>query len=156
MREIPLTRGKVVIVDDEDYLELSKCQWYASKQGRTYYAVRVGPKVKGKRFPLIRMHAVILGTPVGMDSDHINGDGLDNRRENLRIVDHRTNQQNRHESKTSKYLGVYWDAEKKKWRAEIFISGKKRRLGRYMIEEDAAEAYQCACAELVGVQGECG
>jgi hypothetical protein len=149
MKEIPLTQGKIALVDDEDFPELSKYRWYAHKDDNTWYAERHSPKIDGESHK-IKMHRVIAGTPKGVDTDHINGDGLDNRRENLRIVTHRINQQNRHESKTSKYPGVSWDRRKRKWRADIRIGGKRRHLGLYPDEEIAGIVYTKACAALEG------
>jgi hypothetical protein len=144
MKEIPLTRGKVALVDDEDYPELSKHRWYAHKERNVYYAVRMAPRTNGKKHT-IRMHAAIVGTPKGMGTDHINGNGLDNRRENLRIVTTRENQQNQHIPRTSKYPGVSWHKKSGKWIARIRVSGKQRYLGIYDSEEKAARRYRIAC-----------
>lgn len=145
MKEIPLTQKKSALVDDEDYPELSKYRWHVAKQ-RTgnYYAIRNSPRENGKQ-QTIRMHRVILGTPTGMDTDHINGNGLDNRRENLRIVTARGNAQNLHIPKTSKYVGVSWDDPNRKWVARIKIREKCRNLGYFDDEKDASAAYARAC-----------
>lgn len=96
MRLIDLTKGMSVQVNSEDYEELAKHKWYAhhSNAGK-YYAARreYVPGGKGKS-NFIYMHRQILGYPDGMDTDHINGDGLDNRRYNLRMVPHAVNQRN--------------------------------------------------------------
>lgn len=151
MKEIPLTQGKVALVDDEDYLELSKHKWYARKDGNTYYAERQNPRdpVTHKQTKIL-MHAIIVGTPKGMETDHINGYGLDNRRENLRIVTTRQNGQNRHHIKSSKYPGVTWNKCKGKWESQININGSVRHLGCFEIEIDAATTYRVACAVLIG------
>ena len=145
MREIPLTRGKVALVGDTDYLELSKYKWYAKKAGNIFYAVRNSPTVGGKRCQ-IRMHAAIAGIPPkGMETDHINGNGLDNRRENLRVVTTRENQQNRHMKKSSRFPGVSWEEWRQKWKAQIAVNRKNHNLGRYNSEEAAARRYRIAC-----------
>ena len=144
MREIPLTQGKVALVDDADHTEMSKYRWYANKLGNTYYATRNSPKMNGKRH-LILMHSVILDTPKGMQTDHVNGNGLDNRRQNLRVVTCRENQQNQHTPKTSKYPGVSWDKKRRKWLVRIEVNGKQHFLGRYDSEEAAARRYRIAC-----------
>lgn len=149
MKEIPLTQGKVALVDDEDYPELSKFKWHAHKDHNTYYAGRASPGVNGKQHH-IRMHAIIVRTPKGMHTDHINGNGLDNRRCNLRIVTTRGNGQNRHCPKTSKYPGVSWHKRDRKWQAEIQIGGKHRSLGYFDIESEAATAYRVACVSMIG------
>ena len=148
MKEILLTQGKVALVDDEDYKELSKVKWYVKKYGKTSYAARNTPRKDGKQMT-IRMHRVILPPPVGKEIDHINGDGLDNRRENLRIVSHRENGQNRHERKTSKYPGVSWHKSRNKWSAQIRISGKLKYLGLFDDEWDAYKTYMKACVDLL-------
>jgi hypothetical protein len=148
MRDIPLTQGKVATVDDEDFTELSKHRWCAQKNKRTYYAARTPPAVDGKR-RLIFMHLVIAKTPGGLVTDHINGNGLDNRKENLRFVTHRENCQNRHTKKSSKYAGVDWKKNAKKWRAQIRVDGKKpKHLGYYDDEETACIVYAMACNAL--------
>lgn len=145
MRTISLSQGMVAIVDDEDYSELITHKWFAIKQGSgIWYAARNSPWVKGKH-RLIRMHREIIGTPNGMDTDHINGNGLDNRRENLRVVTHRVNTQNRHQNKSSKYPGVVKDCQSGKWIAQIRVNGIRRYLGRFETEEVAANAYVSAC-----------
>ncbi len=102
-KEIPLTQGLVAIVDDADYEYLSQFKWCARKAGNTYYAVRQ----ENKRF--ICMHIQIIGRRPGLEIDHIDGNGLNNRRSNLRFVTLRQNQQNRLYRRYSKYHGVSWD-----------------------------------------------
>ncbi len=143
MKKILLTRGKFAIVDDEDFEFLMQWKWKCSGHG---YAVRnkhIGT-VGGKRVQeRIYMHRLIMNALKGQYTDHINGDGLDNRRCNLRLC---TNQQNAANSKkysiptSSKYKGVSWDKKNKKWRASIHVL-KTIFLGRFDSEEDAAKAY---------------
>ena len=146
MKEIQLTQGKVAIVDDEDYPELLKYKWCAYKGGNTFYAARASPRDPiTHKSSLILMHAVIAGTPKGMETDHINGNGLDNRRENLRVATRRENMQNWHPPKTSRFPGVNWDKGAQKWRAQIEVNGKNHHLGLYSDEDAAARRYQIAC-----------
>jgi hypothetical protein len=143
-KEIPLTQGKVALVDDDDYPELSKHKWCALYQGKNrWYAVR-SKRGRGGQITF-RMHMVIMGTPQGMDTDHINGDGLDNRRENLRVVTHKGNMQNIHVPKSSKYPGVCWSASNKKWRSSTMINGEIYHIGYFKNEERAAMAYLKVC-----------
>lgn len=128
---IPLTRGYYAIVDLDDYHELRKYKWHASKSRSKFYASR---SVKGK---LIRMHNMILEPPPGMLVDHINRDSLDNRRSNLRICTRSENVINSDAKKTSKYLGVHYAKKEKMWVATI-------RIGRYTTEVDAKEAFDRA------------
>lgn len=104
MKEISLTQEKVALVDDDLYEELNQFKWHAHKMRNTLYAVRHSPTINGKR-PIIRMHHEIIGVPpTGFMTDHENGCGTDNQRENLRHVTNRQNQQNlKNKKKTSKY-----------------------------------------------------
>lgn len=152
MKEIPLTQGKSALVDDEDYPRLSKPRWYAQKDGRTWYAGRHSQTDPAGNRHLILMHRAIIDLPKGMEIDHINGNGLDNRKENLRVVTKRQNQQNWHIRKTSKYPGVGWHKGKGRWQAQIRIKGKKTHLGYFTDELEAATTYSVACAVLCGVE----
>jgi hypothetical protein len=140
VKEITLTQGKVAIVDDCDYEELIKHKWYAHAMGRKkifYYAIR-----QEARSRQIQMHNAILPhTGHSLVVDHIDGDSLNNRRNNLRLVTLRQNCQNRHHKKTSKYCGVSWYKRKCKWGADITINGRNHNLGLFEIEEDARDAY---------------
>lgn len=146
MKEIPLTQGKVALVDDEDYLELSKYKWQVRMYPKTGYATRA--ERIGGNVVHYRMHRLIMRPPYGKDIDHINGNGLDNRRENLRIVSRRKNLQNRHTPKTSQYPGVSWYNRKKRWKGDIRYNGKSRHLGYYKDELEAATVYRVACKVL--------
>jgi hypothetical protein len=147
MKEILLSKGKVAIVDNECYSELSKYKWYAANKGKLWYAAR-RPRDSSGNWKTIYMHTEIMSTPSGFEIDHINGDGLDNRKENLRVVTHRENQQNMHMLKTSKHPGVNWDIKNRKWRATIYIGDKNKHLGLFTLEEDASVAYQNAIKSI--------
>lgn len=150
-RTIPLTLGLVAIVDAEDYAELSQFKWCAVRDHRSYYARRSSKQQPdGRRFT-IRMHKEILGAPPeeGMITDHINGDGLDNRRCNLRFVTHAQNMQNRRDKRgTSLYRGV--SASKGKWVAVLCHNGVRTRLGTFADEIDAARAWDEAASAAYG------
>lgn len=148
MKEIALTQGKVALVDDEDFEELSKFKWYAHKEPHTFYAMRQS-RGSHKFRKKILMHRAIMHPPENLEIDHFNGNGLDNQKSNLRIVTTRINLQNRHTPKSSKYPGVYWEKQTQKWKAQIRINGIKKNIGRYNIEEDAARAYIRKCEELL-------
>lgn len=91
MKEIPLTQGKVALVDDEDFELLNQLNWYAYKNKTgNYYAVRNYSAEKGKR-KIILMHREIMDAPKGIQVDHRNGDGLYNQKENLRLATHQQN-----------------------------------------------------------------
>lgn len=153
MKHIKLTQGKTTKVSDEDYEELSQYKWYFKKQvdGNGGYAARNTSYVKGEPRTTIRMHRQLLQPEPHLEVDHINGDKLDNRRENLRLVNRSQNMWNRKKQKgTSKYKGVYWNRRCRKWFAQIQHNGKFHYLGLHDNEEDAALAYQEAAHRLFG------
>jgi hypothetical protein len=142
-KEIPLNRGLTAIVDDADYEILSRHRWCVPPAGKRPYALRtVGDT--GRR---LAMHRVILNAPDGLQVDHINGDGLDNRRSNLRLATNAQNLQNqkRRSTNTSGYKGVslYRDG---RWSARIRANGRRVFLGYFATPELAHAAY-CAAAE---------
>jgi len=145
MKKIPLTQGKYALVDDEDFEKLIKHKWHLAKCYNTFYAKR-GFRVKGNYKHSITqfMHRVILNTPSGFETDHIDGNGLNNQKSNLRITTRRTNGQNRHHNKTSSFLGVSWKPRQKRWAAQITINGRCRYLGIFKTEIEAHERYKKA------------
>jgi hypothetical protein len=150
-KEIPLTRGKIALVDDEDFEELNKYLWSAIRKRKIFYAIRTVLKADGGHMN-IEMHQQILEVSDGLKVDHINGNGLDNRRCNLRPC---TNSQNlcnrgRTRNNTSGYKGVSWDKRAHKWEASIGVDGKHKHLGRFDSREDAARAYNEAAKRLHG------
>jgi hypothetical protein len=144
-RIIPLTQGKETIVDDDDFDELSKYKWYFNLG----YAVRMS--ARPNRMVLL-MHREILKTPLGMDTDHINGNKLDNQRANLRICTRSENMMNtpKYPNKTSPYKGVYWFAQTNKWGSIISVNKKKLHLGFFVNPIDAARAYDIAALAYHG------
>lgn len=141
---IPLTQEQFSIVDNADFDWLSQWKWhYVAKDG-SQYASRTSQGIK--------MHRVILNAPTGIYVDHIDGNGLNNQRSNLRFA---TPQQNMHnqrpqqrENKTSPYKGVALNY--KKWRAHIRVNGKLIVIGRFDFELDAARAYDAAARQFFG------
>lgn len=154
MKKIPLTKGYEAIVDDDDYEAISKHKWYALTPGGKYtqYACRT-KKVDGKK-KTFWMHRVINKTPDNLITDHINNNGLDNRKCNLRSVTYQDNIANSRQHKTwsSKYRGVAWHSEGKCWRAYIHINNKYVHLGLFATELEAKEAYDKKRIEVRGNQ----
>ena len=93
-----------------------------------------------------------MNAPAGMQIDHINGNGLDNRKVNLRLCNSSQNQRNarKRKSGTSRFKGVDWHKESKKWRARICVNRKRIHIGRYKSEFEAAQAYDKKAIELFG------
>lgn len=144
--EIKLTQGFVTLVDDEDYEQLQAWKWYAQvlPSGRVYAQRRVctpGPR----KAIAITLAAQVLWIPVGspLIVDHINHDGLDNQRSNLRLCNQSQNQGNRRKQQgtSSPYKGVYREKGRGKWRALIYLNDSKRHLGCFTDEIEAAKAY---------------
>ena len=145
MAEILLLHGKVALIDDEDFDWLDQWKWRAYKGRHTYYAERHALAHQGERGPHIKMHRVLLGvTESRMQVDHRNGDGLDNRRSNLRIATHAQNQWNCGKTRlnTSGFKGVSFDKVNEKWVARLAVGGRYLNLGRFPTPEEASEAYQ--------------
>lgn len=148
MKTIWLTQGQVTIVDDEDYAHLQQFRWRARLSHLRWYAVR-SFRVDGC-WKEVGMHRVILGLSLcggSIQVDHKNGDGLDNRRANLRRATGNQNRWNvaRLRNNTSGFKGVVRHREK--WQASIRVYGKRIYLGCYPTPELAAQAYNRAAAE---------
>jgi hypothetical protein len=145
-RRIPLTQGKFARVDPQDYAELSRHKWCAAKQGNSFYAVRSD----GDR--QLRMHRVIMNAPAGMVVDHIDHDGLNNVKRNLRTCTRSQNARNQQPQKgrSSPYIGVCWCKRERKWYSRIHDQGRQRSLGLFENERDAARARDAAAIALHG------
>jgi len=144
-RRIPLTQGKYAIVDPEDFERLNKYKWYAARDTRTFYAHR--KKRVGKKYVSIGMHRQILNPPDHLMVDHINHNGLDNRKANLRLATSAQNSYNRRQvrkDKSSKYIGVSWREWTKKWAVIICYKRKNIIIGYFEDEIQAAKEYDKA------------
>lgn len=150
--QIPLTNGAYALVDDEYAPIVARYTWNVNHKG---YA-RMGIRRKEKRINAV-MHRMIWEQAHGaieeeVQIDHINGNTLDNRLENLRLVTNRENAYNRRKRRegktTSQFVGVSWKRDERKWYAQIFINGKAHSLGRFTSEIEASKAYQAALEQL--------
>lgn len=147
MRHIRLTQGNFAIVDDEDYEFLGQWKWYARHSAPgLWYALRRRHKADGPGVDRIYMHRVVLNPPEGLETDHVNGDGLDNRRANLRAVTNSINLANQTRRTRNRVhdlpMGV--SPSRRKFLARIGIDGHQRHLGTFDTPEEASAAYQAA------------
>lgn len=141
---IPLENGGYVIVDREDYVRLAQSRWRRVDRGAVSYAVRVGTTEYLHRDVVSARGAVIV--------DHVNRDGLDNRRVNLRLTNKQGNSANRglQKNNTSGFRGVRKQSRANTWTAEIQVDGCRRYLGSFRTAAEAAHAYDAAAAEAFG------
>ena len=139
-RLIVLSQGKRALVDAEDYQWLGQYKWSAWHNGGTWYAL-MGIGSKSNNQPLL-MHRLIMQTPITLDVDHINHNGLDNRRVNLRNCTRSQNNMNQRIRSvgTSKFKGVSWDKERNLWRAQLVCNGKRILYARFSNEKKASLA----------------
>lgn len=145
-RLIPLTQGKFAIVDAADYPALIRYKWTVLAAPNTFYAVRSEGKTQ------IRMHRQILNAPPHLVVDHINHNGLNNARKNIRLCTRAQNNRNQHSHKnsSSKYKGVTWSKKDKTWFARIHKNKKTYYLGFFKKETDATRAYDKKAKKLFG------
>ena len=149
VKEIPLTgkqgRGRVALIDDEDYALVSRFRWYAKVVDSKIYAATSHSGASGAAKRPICMHVFLTGYDL---TDHRNGDGLDNQRENLRVATQAQNLMNRGypSSNTSGFKGV--SRKRDKWVAGIKANGVHKRLGGFTTPEQAARAYDAMAIEF--------
>ena len=152
MKEIALNHGRTALVDDEDFAWLSKCKWYAwEKPNRnTAYALRAEGKKPNRH--TISMHREIMNVLPGIYIDHIDGNGLNNQKKNLRLCASSENQMNSKLRRNSKsgLKGVSFKKEQGKWVAQIQAHKKRKHIGYFNTKEEAAKAYDETARELFG------
>jgi hypothetical protein len=148
MKKINLSQGKIAIVDDEDFEWLNQWKWHFAHG----YAVRHYPVRENRKRPLIQMQNVIMNTPKGMETDHINHNRLDNQRHNLRICNHGQNSLNRkvYKSNTSGHKGVIWYKDRKRWGVQINFRNERIHLGFYKDMNEAINIRNNKAKELFG------
>ena len=145
VKEILLTQNQIALINDEDFELINQYKWCAHKNhSGIFYAVRIYNK------KMIYMHRLIMHiNDPDIYVDHIDSDGLNNQKKNLRICTHQQNQFNRKSQKnsSSKYKGV---CREKQWRSYIRIDGKSKTLGYFHDEIEAAKAYDNAAIKHFG------
>lgn len=157
MKEVRVGRtGQVALVDDEDYERVSKYTWRINRKPR-YHTPYVHAHIPGPHPRKdIKLHRLVLDAQPLQIVDHINGNGLDCRRVNLRIVTTTQNAQHSEKGRracgthSSKYKGVHWLTSHSRWEACIRVNGERKRLGLFMCELAAATAYDKAALEYFG------
>jgi hypothetical protein len=152
VKKISLTQGKFSLVDDEDFDELNQYKWYAHKnKGGIWYVDRT-IKYVDEKHKTISMHRKIMDFPSGKDIDHVNHDGLDNRKCNLRVCTRSQNKKNARLSKnnSSGLKGVHWNKRNKKWMALIAKDKKRIYLGLFDDKTEAGRVVDRKALELFG------
>lgn len=145
---VPLTRGYEAVIDADDVQLVSGMNWYACVTPWTVYPAR---KIRGSTE--IRMYNVLIADkPTGFVVDHIDCNGLNNLRSNLRLATPSQNQHNKRRQKNNKsgLKGVSFDKKNKKWLSCICLNGRRYNLGRYQTPEQAHEAYRKAADDMHG------
>ncbi len=153
MKTITLTQNQVALVDDEDHDYLNQFKWCAHKNHNGFYAVR-SFGLNGKKM-FTRMHNEVMQSK---SIDHIDGNGLNNQRSNLRQVTQQQNITNSKKMRTNRlgnapssiYKGVHFDSRKNKYRARIRINKILYSLGSFIDPMEAAKAYDKKAFELYG------
>jgi hypothetical protein len=148
VKEIVLSDGSTVMVDDDDYEFLAQWKWSANGNG---YAVR-NERYAPKKYRKTYLHRQIMKARKGEYVDHINGDIRDNRKANLRICSNSQNSRNSRKKQLgySRYKGVTIDKRTGKWVAQIMVDRKNIHLGSFSFEREAAQAYNDAAVKFHG------
>jgi len=151
-RKIPLTQGQYAIVDPDDYVSLATYKWRICKtKGKNVLYAERSIRLPSGKYSRILMHRQIFSVPEGFVIDHINRNGLDNRKANLRPATVAQNAQNARKRKNrSGYKGVWFARDKGLWRAAIWHNNKRKHLGYFDNEIDAALSYDSAAKKHHG------
>jgi hypothetical protein len=152
MKTILLSKGLEGLVDEDDYETVNQYKWFAYRRGRLWYVARNKPRPRTGNGHIYLHHFILGRPPSGKMIDHVDGNGLNNQRDNLRFATSGQNQQNRHflSTNTSGYRGVTWNKKSNKWQAGIKFQEKSIHLGLFDTPEGAAYAYDMKAVEIFG------
>lgn len=150
MTKLHTSKGEEIPVDADVYeLYKDKC-WYVMTRGYVAHSF----KEKHRKFSTtVKLHRLIMNATPEQVVDHINGNKLDNRRENLRVCTQAENTRNNRtprKNKTSRFKGVSWYPRGNRWKAQIQVNKQKKHIGYFPSEEEAALAYDEAAERLHG------
>jgi hypothetical protein len=150
LKTIEMKSGAVVLLDDEDHEVLSAYRWFARPGRHTCYAMRKR-RVGGKDI-VVLMHRQIMAAPAGLVVDHIDGNGLNNQRSNLRLCTSAENIRNQPKRRVtpSRYKGVFVCGTTGRWFVKILAHNRQIFLGRFASEHAAARAYNEAAQQFFG------
>lgn len=151
MKKLPLSQGKFALVDDQDYRNLSKWKWTFQPPCYAKRVVFFGRNQKPQSKSIL-LHRVIMNPQKGTVVDHIDGNGLNNQRSNLRIATHAQNHQNTGimSTNTSGYKNISWSKQHNKWRVRFMANKKEIHIGRFDRIGDAVKAYNKAVSKYHG------
>ena len=147
MKTIQLTNGGEAFVDDEDYSLLSRHKWRKMKNNNVWYVV--APFTSNSK---ITMHKIVMGSKAGYIVDHIDRNGLNNQKSNLRFstASHNAMNSRKHPNCSSKFKGVYWCPSHGTWMSYIVANKKKHYVGSFKSELEAARAWNNAAKKFHG------
>jgi hypothetical protein len=145
MTQLDIAGGRVVLLSPEDIDRVAAHHWHGVPARNTVYA-----RYQDSSKKVTLMHRLILDAGPGQIVDHINGDGLDNRRENLRLVTAAQNNHNRRPQGALPFKGVYKAKGRTRYRASMTIGDRRLNLGSYSTAEEAARAYDAAAVSAFG------
>ena len=148
MTRVPLSKGLVALVDDADAERVTRFKWHAVRRGRVVHAMRTAKRDGGRA--TVYLHRWLLDAPAGLEVDHRNGNGLDNRRENLRLCTHAQNAVNhRRDSarKISQFHGVCWNERRNRWRVVICAGARVNGVAR-QIEDTRSKSKHSSSSNI--------
>ena len=152
-RLVPLTRGHFAIVDEPDFGAIMANVWHAAEGTSGIWYAERSQSLGRRRYVCLSMHREVIAAPIGLVVDHVNGNGLDNRRSNLRLASVAQNAANKFNSpnqRAGRAKGVTWNRSAGRWQAAIGHAGKVHYIGLFGSEEEASSAYDAEASRRFG------